>query len=57
MDLRIVILILLALAKATPERYYNEKSSYDEKSSYNVKSGGESENNYHDINCNLLRVQ
>lgn len=51
MDLRIAILILLALAKATPERYY------DDKSSYNVKSGGESVNNYIDIKCNLLRTQ
>lgn len=49
MDLRIAILILLALAKATPERYYDEKSSYD------IKSGGESEKkNGHDIHWNFL---
>lgn len=52
MNLRTGILLLLALAKATAERYY------DEKSSYSVKSSGESEGtNYHRIQFNLLGIQ
>lgn len=51
MDPRIAILILLALAKATPDRYYEEKSAY------NIKSSGESENDDRDINCSLWRTQ
>lgn len=48
MNLRTGILFLLALAEATFENYYDEKSS--------VKSSGESEGtNYHRIQFNLLR--
>lgn len=46
------LLLLLALAEATAERYYDEKSSYP------VKSSGESEGcDYHRIQFDLLGIQ